>query len=84
MLIFSILLFINFSFAIYIPNLNIRNDIDIDNDNSIDRFKVDSSLIPGYQKIWDENLYMNAGHIPITEFNSSLYFWSFQSKNESW
>lgn len=77
---FIIILFNSlFTSGLYIPNLNIRSFTDDNKDN----YKVDSSLIPGFQEEWNDLLLMNAGHIPVTDDNSTLYFWSFQSKNES-
>lgn len=75
------------SLAIYLPNINFVQQRSEENNNTniidTDAYKVDSSLIPGFNNSWNDILTMNAGHIPVTEANSALYFWNFKSINQS-
>ncbi|ODQ45989.1 hypothetical protein PICMEDRAFT_73467 [Pichia membranifaciens NRRL Y-2026] len=73
------ILFSSLTSAAYIPNLHVRAT-----SNENNEFMIDSSLIPGFQESWNDILTMHAGHIPVTEDQSSLYFWSFQSVNETY
>lgn len=65
--------------SLVIPNIHKRQTLDVDPA----AFNVDSSLIPGFENSWNEFLTMKAGHIPVTDDLSTLYFWSFHSINST-
>lgn len=61
--------------SLFIPNIDVRSDYS----KNTEYFKVNSTFIPGYESAWDDKLSMYAGHISVTNDESSLFFWSFKS-----